>query len=120
MSKKQKERKERLMPGGIPRYIRCYDNGGETADRYTVVYTGNYTHKTLGEHFFTCMSDNPWHPQGVGMHDSSPTLIDRPRYSHLGKKISFGDLPENCQKLVLADYNDIWEIVPPDEILTGK
>ena len=31
------QRKENLLPQGTPRYVRCYDNGGETADRYTVV-----------------------------------------------------------------------------------
>ena len=29
-------RAERFMPGGVPKHIRCYDNGGETADRYTI------------------------------------------------------------------------------------
>ena len=24
----------RLLPGGVPRYVRCYDNGGETADHF--------------------------------------------------------------------------------------
>jgi hypothetical protein len=33
------ERKESLMPKGIPRWIRVHDNGGESFDRYICVYT---------------------------------------------------------------------------------
>ena len=42
---KQKEREERLVPNGVPRYIRCYDMGEGQFDRYTVCYTGNYKGK---------------------------------------------------------------------------
>jgi hypothetical protein len=37
-----------LMPNGVPKYVRVYDNGGKSFDRYTVVFTGRYTHKTGG------------------------------------------------------------------------
>ena len=40
------------------------DNGGETADRYTVIYTtksGRYN-DAVG------MSEHPFHPQGFGQH----------------------------------------------------
>ena len=103
-------RKERLLPGGVPRYIRCYDNGGETWDRYTVVFTGRYRQKTNGEFWYVGMSSNPFHPQGFGQHGGSPTQIDWPTYGHLGKKIKFENLPENCQKLVKSDYLDLWDI----------
>ena len=33
MTKQATQRAERLAPGGIPRYMRVYDNGGETIDR---------------------------------------------------------------------------------------
>jgi len=65
---KHKERTERLLPNGVPRYIRCYDNGGKTADRYTVCYTGNYRGKTKGWHDYVGMSGAPFHPQGIGQH----------------------------------------------------
>lgn len=104
------DRKNGLMPNGIPRYIRCYDNGGETFDRYTVVFTGRYTHKTGGSYLDLGMSHDPYHPQGVGSHGESDYLIDRPTYSHLGRKIKFMDLPEQCKKLVLSDYMDLWDI----------
>ena len=56
---------------------------------------------TAGRGFSTLAS--PFHPQG-----ESPDQIDRPTYGHLGKKIKFSDLPEDCQTLVLQDYKEIW------------
>lgn len=110
MKTKEKERAERLLPGGIPRYVRCYDNGGETADRYTVVFTGRYK-KRPGSFLYIGMSAAPFHPQGIGQHgEGHAGPIDYPVYSHLGKKIKFQDLPEDCKKLVLDDYYDIWDI----------
>ena len=32
-------REQRLMPDGVPRYVRCYDGGEDLFDRYTVVCT---------------------------------------------------------------------------------
>jgi hypothetical protein len=96
-------REDTLMPGGVPRYIRCYDNRGETADRYTCVYTGRH-----GGNSYVGMSANPFHPQGVGQHGESRSPIDRPTYSHLGKKIRFENLPPDCQKVVVSDYKSIW------------
>jgi hypothetical protein len=101
-------RRERLLPNGEPRYVRCYDNGGETADRFTVVYTGRYRHNTGGEQLHVCMSASPFHPQGVGQHGSLGTSIDTPSYRHLGKRIAFRDLPEDCRTLVLGDYRELW------------
>jgi hypothetical protein len=103
-------RASRLMPNGIPRYIRCYDNGGKTFDRYTIVYTGRYTHRTNGAHLYVGASAHPFHPQGFGQHGEAPNVIDRPRYSHLGKRVRFGLLPENVRTLVLQDYREIWAI----------
>jgi hypothetical protein len=110
MNKKYLERKERLLPDGRPRYIRCYDNMGESADRYTVVFTGNYTHLTVRSHWYLAMNAAPFHPQGFGQHGFSGTPIDRPAYAHLGKKISFDNLPEDCKTFVLQEYVYMWDI----------
>lgn len=127
MNKKQQARQERLLPAGIPRYVRCYDNGGSdhawkfkgeihhgTCDRYTAIYAGKYRGK--GWFQYVSMSGAPFHPQGVGMHGEHPTQVDAPygfppaigRSCHLGKRIPFTDLPEDCQKLVLHGYKEIW------------
>jgi hypothetical protein len=101
-------RKERLMPNGIPRWIRIYDNMGETNDRYTVVYTGHYKGRQGCD--YIGMSSIPYHPQGFGQHGWSETIIDKPTYGHIGKKIKFTDLPEDCQRVAIDDYVDIWDI----------
>jgi hypothetical protein len=105
----KQQRRAVLMPDGIPKYIRCYDNGGRSFDRYTVVFTGRYTHKTGGAFLYLGMSENPFHPQGFGQHGESQQRIDYPKYSHIGKPIPFNALPEKCRELVLADYADIWD-----------
>ena len=109
-SKNKQARQERLLPNGKPRYIRCYDDGGRTVDRYTVVFTGRYRHKTGGQFWDLCMSPHPFHPQGVGMHGTSEQQIDRPKYGYLGKRIKFGDLPDGCRKLVKQDYKYLWDL----------
>ena len=111
-------RKENLMPNNIPRYIRCYDNKGKSFDRYTVVFTGRYRrYKKLEDerklpkyYVYLAMCANPFHPQGFGQRGEGNSLIDKPSYKHLGKKIKFNDLPADCQKLVINDYVNIWNI----------
>ena len=62
------------------KFVRCYDNGGSTCDRYTAVYIGRYRqrdgHGQLSWFQHCCMSECPFHPQGVGMHGENPTQID--------------------------------------------
>lgn len=109
----QHERAARLLPGGKPRYVRVYDNGGESFDRYTVVFTGRYRHKTGGSFWYLGMSARPFHPQGFGQHGESDRQIDYPTYGHLGKKISFDGLPADCQRCVLQTYRDLWDLPKP-------
>jgi hypothetical protein len=75
-----------------------YDNGGKTADRYTVYY--NIEEK---ENWFSClgMDGKPFHPQGIGMHSSG--MLGE----HNGKRITFDQLPEDCQKAVLQDLKEL-------------
>lgn len=103
------ERKESLMPNGIPRYVRVYDYGDTSADRYTVVFTGRYRKNKRRDQFvYIGMSESPFHPQGIGQHGASDTLIDKPGYSHLGKRITFETLPKDCQLCALNTYRSIW------------
>ncbi len=89
--------------------VRCYDNGGKTADRYTVVYTGRYP----GPRQYVGMSQLPMSAQGVGMHGESEQPIDNRGYgqtggyAHLGKPITFDQLPPQCQRLVFSDAFDL-------------
>jgi hypothetical protein len=85
------------------RGVRIYDNGGPdkkggSVDRYTVCY--RECHPYVG------MCSHPFHPQGVCQHGEHWQAIDRPRHAHLGKRISFDDLPADCQTVVLRDLED--------------
>lgn len=127
--KKLLKRNASLMPAGIPKYVRCYDNGGKTVDRYTVCYVGRKaTIKVEGSAWsypYVGMSAEPFDPQGFGQHGESknyPCDLGRStknrllwppsigRKCHLGTRIAFKDLPINCQRLVRQDYVEIWEL----------
>lgn len=129
MNKRQLARLNNLLPEGVPRYIRVYDNEGESADQYSVIFTGRYN-KGGGyakEFHYLAMSASPYHPQGIGIHGSTQyqpadTIIHEPgkggwkwppalgRKCHLGRRIKFEDLPSDCQEIVLRDYREIWNL----------
>ena len=111
------KRYARLMPNDLPKYVRCYDNGGTeknngSIDRYTVVFTGNYKGREGCD--YLAMNGAPFHPQGFGQHGWSRDVIDYPTYGHLGKKIHFTDLPEDCQIMALRDYLLTWGLATED------
>lgn len=95
-------RLKKLMPNGQPRYVLCYDSGPEFFDRYTVVFTGRYVGRTIGEYQYVGMSATPFNPQGFCQHGE----IDN--YNGLGKKIEFSSMPEDCQVVALRDYLYYW------------
>ncbi len=114
-----------LMPAGVPRWVRYYDNEGRSADRYTAVFTGRQAAMSGGgrvpdQYPYLAMSGSPFHPQGVGMHGHTdyspcdalggkwPPAIGRK--NHLGTRIKFEDLPPDCQRLVMGDYMAIWKL----------
>ncbi len=90
--------------------IKCYDNGGPaftrgTIDRYTVVYmdskeTGGWTTTRGALYDSLGMSASPFHPQGVAQH--SLALPGQ----HLGKRIPFATLPEDCRIAVMQDLTE--------------
>jgi hypothetical protein len=131
MTKREADRLKQLIPGGVPKWVRVYDNGGPgiflrrrpgtegpkegTLDRYTVVFTGRYRHKTARQSIYLAMNGAPFHPQGFCQHGEHHTPIDTPSYGHLGKKIRFADLPPDCQLAVIQDYLYIWDLPGVDE-----
>lgn len=82
----------------VPKNIRCYDNGGKTFDRYTVVYM-DYPERKAGMYEAIGASDSPFHPQGFGQH-----CMAAPG-GHLGRRIPFESLPEGVQKMVRQDFS---------------
>lgn len=117
-----KKRRESLLPGGIPRYVRCYDAGEDGyMDRYTAVFSGR--HSMARKHRvwpYVAMNCSPFAPCGFGQHGETrnkPCDVDRwgfppamDRKGHLGKRIPFGDLPDDCRKLVMQDYLELWDL----------
>lgn len=79
--------------------IRCYDNGGKTLDRYTVVYL-DFPERERGVFECVGMSARPFDPQGFGQH--SAAMCGR----HLGARVPFCMLPKDCRALVMADLSD--------------
>lgn len=75
--------------------VRIYDNGGKTFDRYTAVYLDQPENRGL--YAARGMSEYPFHPMGFGQYCAA--MLGR----HLGKRITFEDLPPDCQRLVLDD-----------------
>lgn len=130
----QKERLQRLLPNGYPRYVRVYDNGGATADRYTVVFTGRYNNRVSRAdraYYHLGMSDDPMHPQGFCSLSSDTRIIDldeefhrwAPEYgqsNHLGKRIHWHELPAACIKAALHVYKEIWNLYGPKTKQKGK
>lgn len=118
-------RREALLPGGIPRWFRAYDNRGESFDRYTYVLTGK-----RGEGFYRGCSAHPFHPQGFGISNSSgrwiggrwyPHPVDMPpgcglfmapaigrKHPFLGWRIGWADLPPDVQRSLMQDYCAVW------------
>ena len=86
---------------GAPGYVlSVHDNGGKTADRYTVAFGGRLWDPAMGSYvFILCMSGAPYHPQGVCM---SGEIDSGDRDRCLGRKIRWTDLPEPCQRAAVA------------------
>lgn len=117
------QRTARLLPGGVPKYVRVYDQP-DTADRYTVVYTKRSDRISPDGYDRTFdyrgMSADPFSPLGVcmwgqtrtapvdTMNTSWPPAIGRK--NHLGTRIRFTDLPEPCQRVVMSDYVGMWNL----------
>jgi len=80
--------------------IKVYDNGGETFDRYTVVYLDCPAHYEDG-YEAVGMSIDPTHPQGYGQHCTA--MLGE----HLGEEIEFKALPKKCREVVLADLKEM-------------
>lgn len=83
------------------------DNGGETADRFTLYDTKPMKHGYFGTTvLYIGFSENPYHPQGFGQHGE--TTVSQLRElkqelrnkgsSNIGKVAKLKDLPEKAQK----------------------
>ena len=75
----------------LSRRCRVYDNGGRTADRYTIV--------TISKPFYSIYSSPaPSHPLGVWGAEETQEPVDEYESDHLGRRIPSGKLPESVVK----------------------
>ena len=81
---------------------KIYDNNGKTWDRYTVLTEPDPLKPTLGKPSYDALglSDNCDEPGGFGQWSEA---FDG---DHLGKEISFDDLPENVQDHIAERLKD--------------
>lgn len=84
----------------------CFDNGGETIDRYTIVFPDG--------DLYGC-NDRPFHPQGFGQFCGNITdpsfkgcgrtvkefISIAKKDKRMGKPIKFADLPDDVKKLIV-------------------
>ena len=75
-----------------------YDNDGKTLDRFTILTEPWYFGKSCDA---LCVSNNPTHPQ-YGVSQWSEAYEGK----HLGRKISFAQLPKNVQDHILERLSD--------------
>jgi len=88
------------LEGAPKAVLACYDNGGKSIDRYTVLYGSPFWSEDMGRTIpYVAMNESPYHPQGVSQHGE---MLSSDR-NLLGKKIKFLDLPKECIKFVIAD-----------------
>jgi hypothetical protein len=88
----------------IKRYgtvLRCYDNGGKTCDRYTIIpprWAREY--RECAARCFTAIAcnDEPFHPQGFGQHTSAAAG------GHLGRRVKWSALPGDVQKFARQSF----------------
>lgn len=73
-----------------------YDNGGKTADRYTIYLPELHNHSD--DRLFTCLglSENPDSPQGFSQFSCGHLGL------HNGDPVFLSDLPENVRRHALA------------------
>jgi hypothetical protein len=84
--------------------IRCYDNGGKTFDRYTILPCRAWRDYLESPGLWRCIaaSTNPYDPQGFGQHTTA--MAGR----HLGKRVTFDSLPPQVQKFAATEY--LWNL----------
>jgi len=73
-------------------YVRAYDNGGETHDRYTIIPDAPEFGPALGGLTAALnLSDHPTWPLGVSQWSE---VVEGP---HLGRQVSFDSLPDDVR-----------------------
>ena len=85
--------------------IDTWDNGGETADRFTIAISGLSLDDDEHNTFIIGSSSNPTHPQGFWQHSHELPSKDfiRQDKHHWGKRINFLKLPREVQQCIFRE-----------------
>ena len=85
--------------------LRCYDNGGRSFDRYTILpprwaveHVARYRVGVGALWVAIGSSAHPFHPQGFGQHWEA---VAGP---HLGRRVSWDTLPADVQKFARQSF----------------
>lgn len=79
----------------------CYDNGGESYDRYTLISSGQVFRRGWGVYWeYIASNEDPTHPLGFWQHGE---MKEKPG-KFLGKRIKFADLPDAVKRLYQWEY----------------
>ena len=86
---------------GAPRHaLACYDHGGRSFDRFTILYGAPWWSPDMGRMVpYLGASEDPFHPQGFGQHGEMPAN----NRAALGHKVRWLDLPEKVRRAVEQD-----------------
>jgi hypothetical protein len=80
--------KDTQFPG-----VKCYDDGGRSVDRYTVVFT-NQPERHPRTYMALAMNSEPFHSQGFGQQTTA--MLGK----HLGKRLDSTQLSKDCQQFI--------------------
>lgn len=93
--------------------LRCYDNGGKTFDRYTVVPPRWAKEERERDGTFNSIgaSEHPFAPQGFGQHGAAMAG------PHLGKRVKWADLPPDVQRFARQSFPNYapQPLTPPEK-----
>lgn len=84
----------------FPEDVVCFDNGGKTLDRFTIIYKKM---KCRGKYQYLGASENPSSPLGFGQHGEIETY-NAAKLRNVGKKVAFETLPILVQNAVKQDF----------------
>lgn len=85
--------------------LRCYDNGGKTCDRYTVIparWVRGWSRRVPGGLLWEAIgaSAEPFHPHGFGQNTEAMAG------PHLGKRVPFETLPADVQRFAIQSFTE--------------
>lgn len=101
---KPRRMSKRWLDGDCPKQVLgLYDNGGKSADRYTVLYVGlSVDAKGTVWMGGRAMNAHPMHPQGIGLYFECP-VHELTAWRLREKKVRWTALPDDVKKCIRLD-----------------